>query len=275
MGLLTLCQSQIAVVWCACRSVFRLLSGRCALCALPSHGYPSEDHTVVLNFARGIKHRLFADRSAAGRQLPDLLCPEELARWRADGGNAKLRFNYQLSPQSVVFDLGAFDGQFASDLYGRMPCQIFCFEPVPAFAEEMTQRFALNGDIRVFPYGVAAANATVPMALAGPATSIYAKTSSSTVAELRDVAAVLAELGSPLIDLLKINIEGGEYELMERLIAIDYLPKIRNLQVQFHQIDEASRPRREAIRHALASTHDCVYCYDFVWEDWRLKGTAG
>ena len=104
-----------------------------------------------------------------------------------------------------------------------------------------------------------------------PARSCLAQTCSSTLGELRDVAAVLAELGSPEIDLLKVNIEGGEYELMERIIAIDYLPKIKNLQIQFHRLDDTSSARREAIRRALASSYDCVYCYDFVWEDWRRK----
>jgi FkbM family methyltransferase len=239
----------------------------------PANAY-RDDCSVVLNFARGIKHRLFPVKPAAAYHRLELLCPEELKRWRADGGNAKLRFNYQLSRQAVVVDLGAFDGQFASDLYAMMPCQILCFEPVPSFAAEIAQRFALNPDIRVFPYGVAAADATVSFGLAGPASSAFAQTSSSTLGELRDVAAVLAELGSPEIDLLKVNIEGGEYELMERIIAIDYLPKIKNLQIQFHRFDDASSSRREAIRRALASSHDCVYCYDFVWEDWRRKDSA-
>ena len=36
------------------------------------------------------------------------------------------------------------------------------------------------------------------------------------------------------IDLLKINIEGGEYEVLENLIENDLIKNIDNIQIQFH-----------------------------------------
>ena len=45
---------------------------------------------------------------------------------------------------------------------------------------------------------------------------------------------------------MKINIEGGEYELLERLIAADLIRKIDDIQVQFHNFvpDAAARMER-------------------------------
>ena len=58
---------------------------------------------------------------------------KETMRWERDGGDFELRFNYNLDENSIVFDLGGFKGNFSSDLYARMPCQIYIFEPIKKY----------------------------------------------------------------------------------------------------------------------------------------------
>ena len=65
-------------------------------------------------------------------------------KWYADGGDYALRFNYDLNEESVVFDLGGYEGQWASDLFGRYQCTIFVFEPVSSFANRISERFTRN-----------------------------------------------------------------------------------------------------------------------------------
>lgn len=36
------------------------------------------------------------------------------------------------------------------------------------------------------------------------------------------------------IGLMKINIEGGEYELLERMIELGIINKVKDIQIQFH-----------------------------------------
>ena len=64
-----------------------------------------------------------------------------LARWNADGGDTRFRFDYDLTPESVVLDVGGYEGQWASDLYARQRCQIRIFEPVREFAQLIDARF--------------------------------------------------------------------------------------------------------------------------------------
>ena len=73
------------------------------------------------------------------------------------------------------------------------------------------------------------------------------------------------------IDLMKINIEGGEYDLLEHLIKTGWIDKIINIQVQFHDFVENAEARMLAIQNDLAKTHELTYQYKFVWENWRLK----
>jgi hypothetical protein len=71
------------------------------------------------------------------------------------------------------------------------------------------------------------------------------------------------------IDLMKINIEGGEYELLERLIDTKMISRIENIQIQFHNITNESHLRMEYIQKRLEETHISTYQYRFVWENWK------
>jgi len=73
------------------------------------------------------------------------------------------------------------------------------------------------------------------------------------------------------VSLMKINIEGSEYDLLERLINKSYHKKIDNILVQFHNISVDSEKRLLQIRDELSKTHKSTFCYNFVWENWELN----
>src|SRR5262249_51252950 len=76
------------------------------------------------------------------------------------------------------------------------------------------------------------------------------------------------------VSLMKINIEGGEYDLLENLIATGLISRIRDIQVQFHMdIPDAER-RMHAIQSRLAGTHRLTFQYPFVWENWQRRPDA-
>ena len=63
-----------------------------------------------------------------------------VAQYYADGGDIRFRFDYELAPDSLVLDLGGYEGQWASDLYARQRCRIDVFEPVARFAAAIGAR---------------------------------------------------------------------------------------------------------------------------------------
>jgi len=75
-------------------------------------------------------------------------------RWELDGGDERFRFDYELDEKAVVLDLGGYDGQWASDIYGRYGCNVYVFKPVQAYAEKIKSRFARNIKIKVLPYAL-------------------------------------------------------------------------------------------------------------------------
>lgn len=191
--------------------------------------------------------------------------------WFAAQGDTTLRLDYDLSPQSVVFDLGGYEGQWASDIFAMYCCQVYVFEPVPAFAERIRRRFRCNPKVHVFQFGLGARNETARIGLARDASSLYRSGADGPEVRLVSAADFLREHAIAVIDLMKINIEGGEYDLLDHLVSTGGIDRIRNLQVQFHDFVPDAQARMTAIQGRLAQTHEPTYQYPFVWENWRLR----
>lgn len=193
-------------------------------------------------------------------------------QWYADGGDDKFRFDYELGRESLVIDLGGYEGQWASDLYARHRCRILVFEPVTVFANAIRQRFRKNDDIEVFELALGARTRAATVNICGASSSEY-KARKAEKQEIRivDVRQWFDDNAIGEVALMKINIEGGEYELLERMIETELTRSIENIQIQFHNIAKDSARRMEAIQDRLRLTHKLTYQYRFVWENWARK----
>ena len=194
-----------------------------------------------------------------------------VTKWFADEGDQTLRLDYPLNDSSVVFDVGGYQGDFCDAIFRKFRCRVFVFEPVPEFHQRCAQRFHGNPSITCLNYGLAARSGRFPICLSEDGSSFERKISGapSQSANVRSVAEVVAELGVRTIDLLKINIEGGEFELIPALVETGLVERIRHIQVQFHNFIAGSVAAREGIRESLGRTHRETWCYPFVWESWE------
>jgi FkbM family methyltransferase len=192
-------------------------------------------------------------------------------QWFADDGDARFRFDYPLDERSVVLDFGGYTGQWTSDLYSRYRCKITVFEPVPSFSSAIEARFMHNDDVSICPFGLGASARTETISLSADASSMFRGSGQSVGIKIEDAKEWLDQAGFEEIALIKVNIEGGEYELLERLIEIGFISKIRDLQIQFHDIFPSSKDRMRAIQAELSRTHSPTYQYEFVWENWSRK----
>lgn len=192
-------------------------------------------------------------------------------KWYADGGDYYFRFNYKLDDQSIVLDIGGYDGQWASDLFSMYKCKIFIFEPVNAFAEKISKRFRQNDQIEVFNFGLGGFSRPEIIHLSDSGSSIFGHSKDCEKIVIVDIKDWLDQKKVDKISLMKINIEGCEYELLERLIDTKLISKIENIQIQFHNISKDSRIKMRNIQDELIKTHKLTYQYLFVWENWTLN----
>ena len=178
------------------------------------------------------------------------------------------RYAYNdLNADSIVLDCGAYFGNFALEIWKRYHPRIFCFEPISKFATAI--REALPPEITVIHRGVGAYARKEIFGVQNDSTGIFAKGITKETVEIESLPLIVA--GWDEVALLKLNVEGCEFEILEALTSEELMPKIKHLQVQFHCIVPGAELMRDVICERLEKTHDCVYNKDWVWEGWTRR----
>jgi FkbM family methyltransferase len=185
-------------------------------------------------------------------------------RWFEIEGDITLLLDYPLDEKSIIFDVGGYKGQWTSEVY--------LFEPVKEFAEFSRKRFEKNKKIKVFEFGLSGKTREEKIVLKKSGSSTLLKGEGEKI-KLKDIKEFLDENKIKKVDLISINIEGGEYELLERMIEMGLIKKFENIQIQFHEIGKNYSLRRNKIREELSKTHKQKYCFPFVWESWEIEST--
>jgi len=187
-------------------------------------------------------------------------------------GEDTLRVDYKLSKDSIVFDIGGYIGGWSDKIYKNNQPKIYIFEPIKSFYNQIEEKFKDNKDIRIFNFGLGAQSSTKQISIRGDASSTTIKPEDVTEdIKIEDINKFLIDNNISHIDLMKINIEGGEYDLLNRLIETDFISKISDVQIQFHIFVNNAKERMQEIQDKLGRTHYLTYQFDFVEENWRRK----
>lgn len=200
----------------------------------------------------------------------DLLQHNRVQPWFAINGDHTLRLDYDLNSDSLVFDVGGYKGEFAADILCKYDANIYVFEPIKDFFQIIKNKFIQNKKVHVFNFGLARRSADLQISLSDNSSSIYLKGKKTETIKLKSIVEFLNTHNIKEVDLIKINIEGGEYELLESLIANNLINFFKNIQVQFHDfLIENAKERMNEIQKNLSKTHKLTYQYEFVWENWE------
>lgn len=186
------------------------------------------------------------------------------AYYRA-GGDALLFRDLRVGSSQRVLDGGGFRGEWTAEALWRFGCSSVVYEPVPEFARGLRERFACNDRVEIVEAALGGAAGEVEIGLAGDGSSAFRAGGATVRARVVDIAEACArdDLGC-----VKLNIEGGEYEVLERLAAADRLRGLGTLLIQFHELDAQSAGRRARAQEQLARTHRLRWDFPFVWERW-------
>jgi hypothetical protein len=121
-------------------------------------------------------------------------------------------------------------------------------------------------------YGLLDRDCRLPVKVAGDASGAFGAVASAAVTgsvecEFRDV---VSEMGGRFVDVMKLNVEGGEYDILDRMLATGVMRQVGSLLVQFHGFVPGAERRRQGIIEGLAGTHVRRWCEPWVWERWDL-----
>jgi FkbM family methyltransferase len=194
----------------------------------------------------------------------------EVQRFYADNMFHGYVEGMDINASAIILDLGTYKGyttKLLSDLY---KCKIYTFEPMLPFYHEAVLACTAHPNILLLPHGLGKGNFDFSMNIAGDSTSMFAKVDPSTAhkCSVRDFFEFINEHNINDIDLLHINIEGGEYDLLDYIFSKDFHKHIRHLIVQFHYPSTENDTKIKGYFAMLEKTHMCNYNYNYVWTKW-------
>lgn len=191
------------------------------------------------------------------------------SKWVIDKGGEFLFFNYPLNPKSIVVDIGGYKGFFSDEIISLYDPTMYILEPVQEYFLILKNKYSKNKKVKIFNFGLSDKNTTRDIYLSGDGTSLVKEGNKSEKIKLVDTATFFKKIG--FVDLVSINIEGSEYEVLNKLVSTTLIKNIKYLQVQFHKFIPNSTMVRNRIVKLILKTHKVRYSYPFVWESFELK----
>lgn len=201
-------------------------------------------------------------RTALGRES---LAPIE--KFIMDGYTEKLFEDFQFLDGDSVLVLGGYLGDSVRKWLRFPQINVVVVEPVNEYFEELQKSFGSNSRVTLFNVAVGGRNGEIDIFIDGLESGFRAKGAHSQKAKIVKFEEFLSGLHqTPAV--IELNIEGGEYEVLQNLIEYDLLKSIKTLLVQFHRSSIEDEVLRANSRLALSITHSEAFCYDWVWERW-------
>lgn len=193
------------------------------------------------------------------------LKPEHLAQLEHEWDLKSVE--WELTPDSVVVEIGAYKGRWASimcDLYG---CRIYAFEPQMWALTEATKKFD-NCKPMLFNYALGERDAMYEMGDWGTdGCSLVKSNANSGLAQMQEIRRVFQMLNLKHIDVMLINIEGYEYTLIPHMARIGLMPTIDNLMVQFHNFAGDEKTHNDLLA-LIGKTHQILWDYGTTLTAW-------
>ena len=157
---------------------------------------------------------------------------------------------YFLAPTTKpiwVIDCGANIGMSLLYVKVRAPqARVLCFEPNPAARAVLERNIAANkwgDDVQVFPFALGKERGTADFFVdnnettsSGGSVARYQKNETSDFNSYTVDVDVLSHYINGTVDLLKMDIEGPEFDVLEELRATNKLRSIATIQLEYHYI---------------------------------------
>jgi len=156
-----------------------------------------------------------------------------------------------VNADSVVYGVGVgHDITWDLGMIERFGCRVHAFDPTPRSrtwieSQKLTEKFVFH------PLGLAASDgvARFVMRSQDPTAASYNKSDQTSgaaeVVELhvRRLATLMSDLGHTRVDVLKMDIEGSEYEVVEDLLKTDVRPSLMLIEFHYWTNPKADVPR--------------------------------
>lgn len=183
-----------------------------------------------------------------------------------------------LTKDSICIDCGANVGEMTA-IFAQRGAQVYAFEPHPICFKKLQERFSQHSNVILFNQGVMDKNSTGRLyhsdfsnfdpEFFSQSSSVYRtkKNVSDDLydeVDLVDLVGFINKIDKP-VDILKLDVEGAEFCILERIIQEHLYDKIKFILVETHddripEIRQCAERVRAAIKQLKISNIDLSWC---------------
>lgn len=180
-----------------------------------------------------------------------------------------------VNSDSIVYSIGiGKDISFDKMCLKNHNCQIFAFDPTPK-SIHFIQEQNLPVSFKFFPFGISDSKSgtfqfylpTNPRAVSGSLVeSEVVDTNNAIDVEMKTFDDMVAQLGHKHIDVLKMDIEGSEYAVLEKILESDVT--IDQMLIEFHDrlYDEENYKSKDIVAKMKAKGYE-IFAFSSSYEE--------
>lgn len=191
-----------------------------------------------------------------------------MAGFEKYGWNRSLFNNISLPENPLILNIGGFKGDSTEFLFNIYGGKIYVVEPIPQYIEILQSRFEENKSIVIIPMALGAHNSQIELAISEDLTGRFANGDRKITVDSIGIVKLIEKIGK-MPDLILMNIEGGEFDVLDEMLSKENQLTYPNLCIQFHDVFAGAAERRESIRSKLLLDHKEIINFPWVWEVWK------
>ena len=188
---------------------------------------------------------------------------KEFLQFISDGGDTVIFKNIILNKDSVIIDGGGFNGEFTDEILKKNFYKIYIYEPDKNFYNNLLKKYKFEKKVEILNLALFNKEQTITLSENSNASSIMESRKDGTKVKAVDISKEFKKYKN--IDLLKLNIEGAEYNVISRLIETQEINKVKYLLVQFHKEHDVDGSKFEKINLEILKNYNIIFNYKYVW----------
>lgn len=181
--------------------------------------------------------------------------------------------DFPLTEDSVVFEIGGYEGRWAKEIATRYNPELFVFEPQMWAYRKCLEALKGFDHTYVFEYGLGLKTGVFPMGnWETDGCSLVNFPSGKLAGDgiITEMSEFLKSLNVDHIDLCLMNIEGYEFKLIPYMIETGIMDKIDYFMCQFHLVSATGNEYYD-LRREISKTKKLRFDYGAILTCWESK----
>lgn len=197
---------------------------------------------------------------------------EQYDWFQVDGDNTLALDWPGVDDDSIIWDIGAYEGRWVLQMAEKYNPLIYAFEPQDWACKKIEEK--LEGyNAKIFQFGLWTHGGEVTLTDYGrdAGTFMQPEARDKRAALVVDTYSFFIHERIEQIDVCLMNIEGGEFVLLPYMIGMGMMPQIKYFWIQWHLFVQTASEKWLRLRKMLDVTHEMMWDCGSTAQAWKRR----